>query len=65
MSLHSSSSAVTMHHPARGAVEKSSADPKLLIAMALFVAVLVADALLILAAAPNLADLGSLYISTT
>ncbi len=65
MSLHSSSSAFTIRHPARRAVQSSSADPKFLIAVALFVAVLVADALLISAAAPSLADFSSLYVSTT
>lgn len=61
MSLHPSSSAFTMRHPVRS----SSADPQLFTAVALLLAVLIADALVILAAAPSLADLASLYVSTT
>ena len=65
MSLHPSSSVFTMHGPTRSAVRSSSADPKLFTAIALFVAVLIANALLIWAAAPSLTDLGSLYVTTT
>jgi len=61
MSLHSSSSVFTMRHPVR----RSAADPKLFAAVALLIAVLIADAILISAAAPSLVDLGSLYLTTT
>jgi hypothetical protein len=50
---------------ARSAVRSSSADPQLFAAVALLLAVLIADALLIWGAAPSLGDLGSLYVSTT
>jgi hypothetical protein len=61
MSFHPSSSAL----PLRRRVRSSSTDPQLLTAVALLLAVLIADALLILAASPSLADLASLYVSTT
>jgi len=65
MSLHSSSTAVTMRRPARSAVQSSSIDGKFYAAVALLIAVLVADALLIWAAAPSVADLATFYVSTT
>ncbi len=65
MSLHSSASTVPLRRAPRSAVPNSSADPKLFAAAALLIAVLIADALLIRAAAPNLADLASFYVSTT
>lgn len=54
-----------MRHPARTAVQDSSNDRKLLTAAALLIAVLIADALLIWAVAPSLADLATFYVSTT
>jgi len=65
MSLHLSSTAVTMRRPARSAVQSSSIDGKFYAAVALLIAVLVADALLIWAAAPSVADLATFYVSTT
>jgi hypothetical protein len=64
MSLHSSASTLPLRRASRSAVPRS-ADPKLLAAVALFIAVLIADALLIWAAVPGLADLASFYVSTT
>jgi hypothetical protein len=64
MSLHSSSSAVTMRRPARSAAD-SSAERRFFTAIGLLVAVLVADALLIWAVAPSVADLATFYVSTT
>ncbi len=61
MSIHPSSSALPLRHP----VQNSSTDPQFFSAVALLLAVLIADALLILAASPSLADLASLYVSTT
>ena len=61
MSFHPSSSALPLRRP----VQSSSTDPQLFTAVALLLAVLIADALLILAASPSLADLASLYVSTT
>jgi len=46
-------------------VQDSPTNPKLFAAAALLIAVLIADALLILAAAPSVADLASLYVTTT
>lgn len=40
-------------------------NPASAIAVAVFLAVLIADALLIAMAAPRIADLGSLYVSST
>ncbi len=65
MSLHSSASPSPLRRAAPGAARDSSTDPKLLTAVALLIAVLIGDALLILAAAPSLADLASLYVATT
>lgn len=65
MSLHSSSSAVAMRRPPRTAVQNSSHDRNFSTAAALLIAVLVADALLIWAVAPSLADLATFYVSTT
>ena len=48
----------------RGTVRKGHAKRPLLIAAALFLAVLIADLALIEAAAPSLADLGSLYVNS-
>jgi hypothetical protein len=47
------------------AVQDSSANPKLFVAVTLLIAVLIADAILISAAAPSVADLASLYVTTT
>jgi len=65
MSLHTSSSALPSRRAPQSAVRGLSADPKLFAAVSLLIAVLIADALLILAAAPGLADLASFYVSTT
>lgn len=65
MSAHSPSSTFTVRHPAHGAVAHASARPKLLAAIALLVAVLMADALLIRAVAPSLAELSTFYVTTT
>jgi hypothetical protein len=65
MSLHPSPSVFTLRRAAPSAVRSPSTDRQLFAAVALLVVVLVADAQLILAAAPNFADLASLYVSTT
>jgi hypothetical protein len=65
MSLHSSASTLPLRRASRSAVPHRSTDPKLFAAVALLVAVLIADALLIWAAVPGLADLASFYVSTT
>jgi hypothetical protein len=65
MSFHPSSSALPLRRATRSAVPSSSANPQLLTAIVLLLAVLIADALLILATAPSIADLTSLYVSTT
>jgi hypothetical protein len=65
MSFHPLSSALPLRRPMRGAVQTSPVDPQLFTAVALLLAVLIADALLILADSPSLADLASLYVSTT
>jgi hypothetical protein len=52
--------------PTRGsAAAPSPINRPLLIAISLFLAVLIADAVIIAEAAPNIADLGSLYITST
>lgn len=45
----------------RDASRRSSTDPATLIAAALFIAVLIAEAAFIALAAPSVADIGSLY----
>jgi hypothetical protein len=65
MSLHASSSALPLRRAPPSAVQDSPTNPKLFAAAALLIAVLIADALLILAAAPSVADLASLYVTTT
>jgi hypothetical protein len=50
---------------ARTTPRRAPAGAKLYTAVALFVAVLIAEALIIAAAAPSLPDLGALYIATT
>jgi hypothetical protein len=61
----SSSSVLAFRSPARRAGRRVSIDPQLVIAAALFVAVLIAEALFVAATAPSLADIGSLYVTTT
>jgi hypothetical protein len=61
----SSSSVLAFRRPARRTRRRVSTDPQLVIAAALFVAVLIAEALFIAATAPSLADIGSLYVTTT
>jgi hypothetical protein len=52
--------------PTRGsAARPSPIDRPLLIAISLFLAVLIADAVIIATAAPRIAELGSLYITST
>jgi hypothetical protein len=65
MSFHPSFSVLPLRRPMRGAVQTSSADPQFFTAVTQLLAVLIADAILILAAWPGLADLASLYVSTT
>lgn len=65
MSVHLSSSALPSHRTGGAAAQGAYTDPGLFTAVALLIAVLVADALLILAAAPSLADLATVYITTT
>ena len=64
MSFHPSSSALPLR---RTTPRMQTRLPirKFFTAVALLLAVLIADALLILAASPSLADLASLYVSTT
>ncbi len=61
----SSSSVLPFRRTARGTGRRVSADPRLFIAAALFVAVLIVEALFIAAAAPSLTGIGSLYVTTT
>jgi hypothetical protein len=49
----------------RGAARRSGTDPAFLIAAALFLAVVIAEAALIALAAPSIPDIGSLYITVT
>jgi len=45
----------------RGAARRSGPDPALLIAVALFLAVVIAEAAFIALAAPSIPDIGSIY----
>ncbi len=49
----------------RGADRNAGANWALAVAVALFLAVLIVEAVIIVTAAPNAADLGSLYLITT
>jgi hypothetical protein len=49
----------------RGASHRSGTDPTFLIAAALFLAVVIAEAAFIAWAAPSIPDIGSLYITVT
>jgi hypothetical protein len=49
----------------RGASHRSGTDPALLIAAALFLAVVIAEAAFIALAAPNIPDIGSIYATVT
>jgi hypothetical protein len=49
----------------RGASHRSGTDPAFLIAAALFLAVVIAEAAFIALAAPSIPDIGSLYIAVT
>jgi len=49
----------------RAASHRSGTDPALLIAAALFLAVVIAEAAFIAVAAPNIPDIGSLYVTVT
>ena len=63
MSIQTLPSPITFR--ARTAARRAPAVAKLYLAAALFVAVLIAEALVIAAAAPSLADIGALYVTTT
>ena len=49
----------------RGASRRSGTDPALLIAAALFLAVVIAEAAFVAWAAPSIPDIGSIYITVT
>jgi hypothetical protein len=49
----------------RGASHRSGTDPALLIAAALFLAVVIAEAAFIALAAPHIPDIGSIYATVT
>jgi hypothetical protein len=49
----------------RGASHRSGIDPAFLIAAALFLAVVIAEAAFIALAAPSIPDIGTLYITVT
>jgi hypothetical protein len=49
----------------RGAAHRSGTDPAFLIAAALFLAVVIANAVFIALAARSIPDIGSLYITVT
>jgi hypothetical protein len=49
----------------RGAARRSGTDPAFLIAAALFLAVVIAEAAFIALAAPSIPDIGALYITVT
>jgi hypothetical protein len=51
--------------PRRGAARRSGTDPAFLIAAALFLAVVIAEAVFIALAAPSIPDIGALYITVT
>lgn len=59
------SSSLPLRRPVHGVVQAKTVDPQLFTATTLLLAVLIGDALLILTTAPRLADLASLYLSTT
>jgi hypothetical protein len=63
MSIYTSPSVLAFRRHSRTATRR--ADPQLYVAVALFVAVLIAEALFIAAAAPSLSDIGLLYAATT
>jgi hypothetical protein len=60
-SMTRSTPAVAGHRASR----RSGADPAFLIAAALFLAVVIANAVFIALAAPSIPDIGSLYITVT
>ena len=49
----------------RGAARRSGPDPALLIAVALFLAVVIAETAFIALAAPSIPDIGSIYATVT
>jgi len=49
----------------RGASHRSGTDPALLVAAALFLAVVIAEAAFIALAASSLPDIGSIYVTVT
>jgi len=49
----------------RDALRPARANPRLLIAAAIFLAVLIADIAIVASALPNAAALGSLYVTST
>jgi hypothetical protein len=64
MTLIRTAPSVTPIRRGRSAGRRWHVDPATAIAAALFLVVLIADALLIAAAAPKIADLGALYVNS-
>jgi hypothetical protein len=65
MSIQTLPPVIAFRRRAPTAARRTPADRQLYIAVALFLAVLVADAVVIALAAPSLGDIGSLYLATT
>jgi hypothetical protein len=65
MSIQTSPLALALHRHTRTAPRWTPAEPQLYIAVALLLAVLIAEAFVIAAAPPSFADIGSLYITST
>jgi hypothetical protein len=65
MSIQTSPSALALHRQARAASRRTPTDPQLYIAVALFLAVLIAEAFVIAVAPPSFTDIGSLYVTST
>lgn len=59
------SSSLSLRRPLHGALQTASADSQLFAVIALLLAVLIGDALLILTGTPSLADMASFYVTTT
>jgi hypothetical protein len=65
MSIQTSPSVLAFRRHSRTATRRTPADPQLYVAVALLLAVLIAEAIFIAAAAPSLSDAGLLYAATT
>jgi hypothetical protein len=65
MSIQTSPSVLAFRRHSRTATRRAPADSQLYVAVALLLAVLIAEAFFIAAAAPSLSDLGLLYAATT